>query len=66
MAHLRIAHLMIWQPDSGAAGLYQCVGIGMPESIHHRGAGSTNGVVIGFVAVAPAIQNGEYNRGHRG
>ena len=66
MAHLRIAHLMIWQPDCGAAGLNQGVGIGVPEGIHHRGASSTNGVVIGFVAVAPAIQNGEYYRGHRG
>ena len=66
MAHLRIAHLMIWQADSGAAGLNQGVGVGVPEGIHHRGAGSTYGVVIGFVAVTPAIQNGEYYRGHRG
>ena len=64
MPHLGVAHLVVRQANCGAAGFYQCVGIGVPEGIHHRCAGSTNGVAFRVLAVAPTIKNGEYNRGY--
>ena len=60
--HLGVAHLLIRQTHMGATGFDQCVWVGMPESLHHRGIALTNGVVLCVVSMAPTVQNGQYDR----
>ena len=63
MAHFRVAHLLIgsptWEPLASIS-----VRIGMPEGIHHRRAALLDGVVLACLPVAPAIKNGENDRGN--
>ena len=59
VADLRVAHLVVGQTHGAAAGFDQGVGVGMPEGVHHRCAGCTNGVVLALRGVAPAIENGQ-------
>ena len=66
MPHLGIAHLVVGQANGSAAGLNQGVGIRMPEGIHHRSGGIADGVMVDFVAIAPAIEDCKHHWGHRG
>ena len=62
----RIAHLIVGQPDMGAAGLNQAMGIGVPEGVHDGRLGTANGVVdVGF-AVTPSIKDGQHHGGDAG
>ena len=65
VANLGVAHLVVRQPYRRPARLDQGVWIGMPEGIHHRSVGRTNGIVFAVMAVAPAIQNGQHDWCHR-
>ena len=56
-----ITHLSIRQSHMGAARLDQCLGIGVTQRIHHRSAGSSDGVVVRVAAFAPPVQDRQNN-----
>ena len=64
VTNLRISHLVCRQTDVGSAGFNQCVRIGMPKRIHDRSICSADGVVVGFIPVAPTIQNRQDDRSY--
>ncbi len=59
---LGIAHLFRGQSDGCLGGIDKGMGILLPEPVPDRFAGRGNGVVLGFLAVAPAIQDQQYQR----
>jgi hypothetical protein len=61
--HLGVPHLVIGEADIGSAGFNQGMGIGVPQGIHDRRIGRTDGVVGVVVAIAPAIEDAENDRG---
>lgn len=61
VAHFRVAHLAVGQAHIAAARLDEGVGVGLPERIHHRGAGGADRIVIAGFAVSPAIENGQHH-----
>jgi hypothetical protein len=57
VSHLGVTHLTFRQPYGQARGSHQGVlGVG-PEPVPDRCVSAVNGVVIGFFAVSPAVQN---------
>ena len=60
--HFGVAHLAIGQANGFAGGLNQDIGILLQQTVPGRGVGIGNGVVIGFFAIAPAIQNDQCGR----
>ena len=54
-----VAHLPIGQPNIGAAGLDERVGIFAQQAVVNRLAGQGDGVGFGFGAVAPAVEDYE-------
>ena len=61
MADLGIAHLAAGQPDLGAAGLQQRLRARRHEPVVDRRRGLGDGVVLGFRAVAPAVQYAQHH-----
>ena len=61
MADLAVAHLAVGQADGWAGGVNRCVGEIFDEGVVGRFAGESDGVALGFGAVAPAVEDSEYD-----
>ena len=61
MAHFGIAHLAVRETHRTTAGVDKGVGAGPHQPVHHGSGGHANSVVLPFVPVAPAIQNGQHH-----
>ena len=66
MADLGVAHLPVRQAHVHAAAGDQTMGLGGAQVIVHRRVGSVDGVVLGAVAVAEAIEDDQYQGFGRG
>ena len=62
VADLAVAHLPVWQADKVVAGLDERVGIFAQQLVVGWLAGQCNGVVGGFDAIAPSIEDGQNER----
>ena len=65
MAHFRIAHLTFGQADVELGGVDERVRILFPEFVPVRLAGVGDGIEIGILAIAEAIQDEQKNGGDR-
>jgi hypothetical protein len=54
-----VAHLAFGEADGGAGGVDHCVGEIFEEGVVGGFAGESDGVALGFGAVAPAVEHGE-------
>ena len=62
MADLAVAHLAVGQADKVLRGLDQRVGILAHQQVVGGLFGQRNGVVGGFRAIAPSVEDGQNNR----
>ena len=62
VAHLAVAHLPVGQPHKVVAGLDERVGILAQQLVVVGLLGQRNGVVGGFGAVAPSVEDGQNER----
>ena len=62
VAHFAVAHLPFGQADGGPGRLDQRVGKILQQAVVIRFAREGNGVALGFGAIAPAVEHGQYNR----
>ena len=62
VAHFAIAHLPFGQADEWAGGVNQRVGKIRQQAVVIRLARESDGVALGFGAVAPAVEHGEHDR----
>ncbi len=60
VADFAVAHLAFGKADGGAGGLDQGVGEFAQEFVVSGFAREGDGVALGFGAVAPAVEDGEY------
>src|SRR5208283_1376417 len=62
VADFAVAHLAHGEADGGAGGLDEGVGKSAEKFVVGGFAGQGDGIALGFGAVAPAIEDGEYKR----
>src|SRR5215468_9337217 len=62
VADFTVAHLPFRQANCGAGGADQRVGKFANQLVVSRFASKGNGVALGFRAIAPAVEYGQYNR----
>ena len=60
MANFAVAHLSFGQTDKGPAGMNERIGIFAQQAVIGGLASESDGVGLGFGAVAPSVENDEY------
>ncbi len=65
VADLRVAHLPVGQADIAAGGVQEGVWTGLPQPGESGGLGEADGVVLGCVAPAEAVEDYQHHRTNR-